>query len=207
MIAHLTGTVARTEANSVVLDVNGVGYRAYVPLSVLAGLPRDGSPVTLFTSMVVREDDISLYAFRTEHELKVFQALTGVTGVGPKLALSLLSVLEGPELARAIAGGDTRALTRVPGVGPKLAQRLVLELGDKMAAIVFEQRVEMAEAGGAPVGGAALDDIVEALVNLQYSRSDARRAAEQVITASGGATDVPSLLREALRVLSGTGKP
>jgi Holliday junction DNA helicase RuvA len=206
VIAHLSGTVARTEANSVVLDVNGVGYRAFVPLSVLASLPGEGAKVTLHTSMVVREDDITLYGFRTEDELHVFTSLTSVTGVGPKVALSMLSVLEGPELARAIASGDVKVLTRVPGVGPKLAQRVVLELGDKMARFAFDRRVHEIERGGAPLDGAVFEDIVEALVNLQYNRTDARKAAESVLAASAGSNDVPKLIRGALNLLSGAGK-
>lgn len=206
MIAHLTGTVSRTEANSVVLDVNGVGYRAFVPLSVLASLPGEGAQVTLHTSMVVREDDITLYGFRTEDELHVFSSLTSVTGVGPKVALSMLSVLEGAELARSIASGDVKALTRVPGVGPKLAQRVVLELGDQMARFAFERRIQETERGAEGVDGAVFEDIVEALVNLQYNRTDARRAAESVVAASGGSGDVPKLIRDALNLLSGAGK-
>ncbi len=206
MIALLTGTVARTEANSVILDVNGVGYRAFVPLSVLSGLPTDGSKVTLHTSMVVRDDDITLYGFRTEQELHVFQALTSVTGVGPKVALSLLSVLECGELVRAVAGSDVKALTRVPGVGAKLAQRIVLELGDQMARFSFEERIRDVENIPTGAAGGLFEDIVDALVNLQYNRADARRAAEQVVAASGGSADVPSLIRDALNILSGAGK-
>lgn len=203
MIARLTGVVAKTDANSVVLDVNGVGYRAYVPLGVLASLPSDGSRVTLHTCMVVRDDDISLFGFRSEEELRVFQALLGVAGVGPRVALSLLSVLEAPDLARAIAGGDAKALTRVPGVGPKLAQRILLELGDTMASLMFEQRIEAGSGAAAPAADQLRNDIVEALVSLQYNRTDARRAADQVLRSSGGSADLPSLIRQALNILSG----
>src|SRR5215471_13947274 len=124
MIAHLSGTVARIEANnnSVVLDVNGVGYRVQVPLGVLSSLPEVGGKAMLYTLMVVREDDITLYGFSTMDEQRTFQILTGVTGVGPKVGLSMLSVLDVGELARAISSNDTRALTKIPGVGPKLAQ-------------------------------------------------------------------------------------
>jgi Holliday junction DNA helicase RuvA len=203
VIAHLTGTVARVDANSVVVDVNGVGYRALVPVSVLDSLPPEGEKVSLFTTMIVREDDITLYGFRTSEEQSVFQSLIGVTGVGPKVALSLLSVLEGPALASAIASGDSRALTRVPGVGPKLAQRIVLELGDAMARFAFEQRVQSLTEARGPAGSQTFEDIVEALVNLQYSRTDARKAAEKVLAEAGDAADVPRLIRDALNVLSG----
>ncbi len=203
MIAHLSGLVARTDATSVTLDVNGVGYRALVPLGVLTTLPPEGEKVMLFTSMIVREDDIALYGFRTADERQVFEALIGVAGVGPKVALSLLSVLDGSALASAIASGDTKALTRVPGVGPKLAQRIVLELSDRMAQFAFDQRVQRLTDRTSGVNREVFEDIVEALVNLQYSRTDARKAAERVMTESGGSADVPRLIREALNLLSG----
>lgn len=206
MIARLRGVVVAREANSVVVDVHGVGYQAYVPVGVLSSLPGDGSEVTLHTCLVVRQDDVALYGFSSRDELDVFRALLGVAGVGPRLALSMLSVLDGVELARAIAQNDTKALTRVPGVGPKLAQRVVLELGDYMARHTFEKRVEAASETALPASGAVFEDIVEALVNLQYNRTDARRAAEQVLAASGGSTDVPGLIREALNLLSGAGR-
>lgn len=203
MIAHLTGTVARTDGASVVVDVNGVGYRAFVPVSVLGALPAQGGKVSLFTTMIVREDDITLYGFRSPDEQHVFQALIGVAGVGPKVALSLLSVLEGPALAGAIATGDAKTLTKVPGVGPKLAQRIVLELGDAMARFAFEQRVQDLTSGKGAAGSQTFEDIVEALVNLQYNRTDARKAAERVLSEAGATHDVPGLIRRALNVLSG----
>src|SRR5688500_10490089 len=109
MIAHLTGTVACTEANSVILDVNSVGYRVFVPLSVLSSLPDSGGKATLQTVMSVREDDISLYGFSTQDEREVFLLLTGVTGVGPKVGLSMLSVYHSSELARMISSNDVKA--------------------------------------------------------------------------------------------------
>lgn len=203
MIAHLTGKVLRTDANSVVLDVNGVGYRAFVPLSVLSSLPSEGGTLSLFTTMIVREDDITLYGFPSLDEQQVFQALIGVAGVGPKVALSLLSVLEGPTLARAIASGDTKTLTKVPGVGPKLAQRIALELGDQMARLSFDLKVQSAAGAATTPSGQVFEDIVEMLVSLQYNRSDARKAAEKVLADSAGDADVPRLIREALNILSG----
>lgn len=203
MIAHLTGTVLRTDANSVVLDVNGVGYRALVPLNVLSSLPPEGGKLSLFTTMIVREDDITLYGFRSAEEQQMFQELMAVAGVGPKVALSLLSVLEGPQLAQAIASGDTKTLTRVPGVGPKLAQRIALELGDRMARMAFDLKVQGAAGAPTAAGSQVFEDIVEMLVSLQYNRTDARKAAERVVAESGGEADVPTLIRKALNILSG----
>lgn len=206
MIAQLSGTVARQEANSVVLDVNGVGYRVFVPLSALSELPVNGATVTLYTTMVVREDEMTLYGFRTLEEQQVFQIVTGVTGVGPKVALSMLSVLEADELARAIASNDTRALTQIPGVGPKLAQRLCLELGERMATMAFERRVDALAARATPQENAAFEDVVEALVNLGYSRADSRKAAERAITGATDRSNTPALIREALNLLTGAGR-
>jgi len=206
LIAQLTGIVARTAANSVVLDVNGVGYRAFVPLSVLSSLPDTGGKATLYTIMVVREDDITLYGFRTLEEQQVFQLVTSVTGVGPKVALSMLSVLDAGELARAISSNDLRALTKIPGVGPKLAQRVILELGERMAEFAFAQRVEAMTARQTPEENAAYEDVVEALVNLGYSRPDSRKAAERVIANSADKTNTPALIREALNLLTSLGK-
>ena len=132
MIAFLRGKVVASEANSVVLDVAGVGYRAFVPLNVLSTLAETGQEATLHTVMTVREDDISLYGFATVEEREIFQIVTSVTGVGAKIGLSMLSVMDSAELARSISGNDVKALTKIPGVGPKLAQRIVLELGERM---------------------------------------------------------------------------
>jgi holliday junction DNA helicase RuvA len=206
MIAHLNGAVTRIDANSVILDVNGVGYRVYAPVSVLAGLPEVGQKTLLHTIMAVREDDITLYGFGTLEEQQVFQILTGVTGVGPKVALSMLSVLDVGELARAIAGNDTRALTKVPGVGPKLAQRVCLELGERMAEFSFTQRVDAMTSRQTPQENEAFEDVVEALINLGYSRPDSRKAAERAMANAADKTSVPAVIRDALNLLAGQGK-
>jgi len=206
VIAHLRGTVARVEANSVVVDVGGVGYRAFVPLTVLSVLPEPGGPVTLHTTMVVREDDITLYGFGSTEEQALFGVLTSVSGVGPKVALSMLSVMDAPALARAIASSDTRALTKIPGIGPKLAQRVCYELGERVAEMAFAQRVEALASTASAEENAAFEDVVEALVNLGYSRTDARKAAERAIAAAADKAHAPGLIREALSLLTRTGR-
>jgi Holliday junction DNA helicase RuvA len=206
MIAHLSGTVARIEANSVVLDVNGVGYLVYVPLGVLSGLPEVGGKALLHTTMAVREDDITLYGFATLDEQRAFHLVTGVTGVGPKVALSMLSVLDAGELARAISSNDTKALTKIPGVGPKLAQRVCLELGERMAEFAFSQRLETMAASSTPQENAAFEDVVEALINFGYSRPDSKKAAERAIASAADKGNVPALVRDALNILSSGGR-
>jgi Holliday junction DNA helicase RuvA len=206
MIAHLNGTVARIEANYVVVDVNGVGYRVVVPISALSSLPEAGGKAMLYIAMIVREDDISLYGFLSLADLQVFQIVTGVTGVGPKVALSMLSVMDAGELARSIAGNDVKALTRVPGVGPKLAQRIILELGERMAEFSFTHRVDSAVTESTARENAAYEDVVEALVNLGYSRPDSRKAAERAITNSTDKSNTGILIRDALNLLSSRGR-
>lgn len=212
MIAQLSGAVVRTTASFVVLDVQGVGYKVFVPLSVLENLPGDGHPLTLVTHTLVREDELSLFGFFDDAELRIFEQLLSVSGVGPKVALALLSALPARELAEAVAGEDVRTLTRVPGIGAKTAQRLVLELKDKIAAVVFEMRAS----GGAdkPVAGAPkksahsdLDDAVSALINLGYNKAEAARAAQSVLDerSQAGETIPPefaALLRAALNRLT-----
>ena len=201
MIAFLRGRVVTAEANSVILDVNGVGYRAFVPLSVLSMLPDAGQEATLHTVMAVREDDISLYGFASPEEREVFQILTSVSGVGPRIGLSMLSVMDSAELARAVSGNDVKSLTRVPGVGPKLAQRVILELGERMAELVFSRRIDAARPGKTAEQNAAFEDIVEALIGLGYSRADSRKAAERAVSA-GPERATSDLMREALNLLT-----
>jgi Holliday junction DNA helicase RuvA len=206
MIAHLSGTVARLEANSVVMDVNGVGYLVYVPLGVLSGLSEVGGKAMLYTTMAVREDDITLYGFSTLDEQRAFQLATSVTGVGPKVALSMLSVLDAGELARAISSNDTKTLTKIPGVGPKLAQRICLELGERMAEFAFSQRLDSLTASSTPQENAAFEDVVEALINFGYSRPDSKKAAERAIANAADKANIPALVREALNFLSSGGR-
>lgn len=206
MIAQLSGLVARTEANSVILDVNGVGYRVFVPLGVLSSLPAAGGKAMLYTTMTVREDDISLYGFATLDEQQAFLLLTSVSGVGAKVALSLLSVLDVGELSRAVSTSDTKLLTKTPGVGPKLAQRICLEIGERMAEFAFAQRIDAMTSGNSAQENEAYEDVVEALVNLGYSRPDAKRAAERAISNAPDKANASALIKDALALLSSGGK-
>ena len=208
MIAQITGTVVRTEASSVVVDVGGVGYRLLVPLGVLSNLPEAGGKTTLFTTLVIAPNtmELTLYGFGRLEEQQVFGVLTSVTGVGPKVALSMLSVLDVADLARAISGSDTKALTKVPGVGPKLAQRICLELGERMAEFLFTARIEQAVSAQTAAENEAYEDVVEALVGLGYSRPDSRKAAERAISNASDKANTPSLIKDALNLLTSGGK-
>ncbi|CCW36099.1 Holliday junction DNA helicase subunit RuvA [Chthonomonas calidirosea] len=204
MIAQLRGRVVRADAGAVVLDVAGVGYLVHVPTPLLASLSACEGDVTLLTHLVVREDELSLYGFSRITELQIFRLLLGVSGVGPKAALALLSALDEGELARALATGDIKRLTQVPGVGPKLAQRLSLELGDKVSVLAFEQRIEQATgtAQRTALENAAWEDAIEGLVALGYSRADARRAIERVFPDLPDRTDAAALLQAGLKLLT-----
>jgi Holliday junction DNA helicase RuvA len=208
MIARLSGNVARV-GGSLVVDVGGVGYRVNVPASVFGALPADGEKVTLVTHMLVREDDISLYGFTDETELRVFELLLTVSGVGPKVALALLSALSAEDLARAVASEDVKTLTKVPGIGAKTAQRMVLELKEKLAALGFERRVDNMAAGQRvktrDASEEIADDVLAALLNLGYNRPEAKRATDAALEEklkSGPIPEFKDLLRASLNRLT-----
>lgn len=213
MIAQLAGKVARTSGGAVVLDVQGVGYRVNVPASVLEALPAPGEALTLVTHMLVREDDISLFGFAGEQELRVFELLLTVSGIGPKVALALLSALPARDLAEAAAREDVRTLTRVPGVGAKTAQRLVLELKDKLGALILEDRAGLFGEGQKRPAATRRDpaetvveDVIAALMNLGYNKAEATRATEAAVE-ERKKNDLPvpefgHLLRAALNLLT-----
>ncbi|HLJ55153.1 MAG TPA: Holliday junction branch migration protein RuvA [Chthonomonadaceae bacterium] len=207
MIVQLTGAVVRTEANSVILDVGGVGYQVFVPVSALSALPEPGVKTTLLTHLAARvqpDFDLALYGFLDPQELTVFKILIGVSGVGAKVGLAMISSFSVSELARAISTGDTKLITKAPGVGPKLAQRICTEIGDRMAALAFDQRTERAEATQRTAEeNAAREDVIEALVGLGYGRPDARRAADRVLAAAPNRADAAGLIAAALQFLTG----
>jgi Holliday junction DNA helicase RuvA len=154
MIASLKGTLEALNADSAVINVGGVGFRVFMPVSTLLTLGGLGEEVRVHTHTHVREDAILLYGFAAEEDLKLFQMLTSVSGFGPKLALSMLSAMSVEQLVSAIAGGSEELLTSVPGIGKKLAGRLILELKDKIKTGWAGARVvPVGEGGGGPRGG------------------------------------------------------
>lgn len=203
MIASLSGIVATVRLNSVILDVNGVGYLVFATPNTLMSL-RVGEKATLSTQMVVREDSMTLYGFKDSDEREVFETVMTVSGVGPRLALSMLAALSADDIRRAVNAQDVKILTRVPGIGPKVAQRILLELQGKMNA-----PVTIAGVGG-PVVVADTDErvqVIEALVSLGWNTKAADDAVESVLRDSGEtivkSASVPATLRAALKVLGG----
>jgi len=206
LYAHLRGPLARIDANQVVIDIGGVGYRVSVPISTLSRLPAVGGEAFLYIHTHVREDELALFGFATAEDQRVFELLLGVTGIGPKVALSVLSAMEADHLARAVVDDDTKTLVRIPGVGLKMAQRIVLELKDKLTAYVLERRASSPTTPSTPAGPEEIvEDVVDGLVNLGYNRNDARRAAEKAVREIPDKTSMPAALRAALNILTGAG--
>jgi Holliday junction DNA helicase RuvA len=198
LIAHLHGELARIEADYVVIDVNGVGYKVSVPLSVLARLPQPGGRTKLLVTTVVKEDSITLYGFLDETEQAMFELLVTVSGVGPKVALNILSVLPVEQIVHALSSDAFHELNRVPGVGTKTAQRIVLELKEKITTLVWAQAARKTM----PPEQRVVDDAIEGLVALGYNRGDARSAAEKALKAAEDKSDTGAVITAALKYLS-----
>jgi holliday junction DNA helicase RuvA len=193
MISRLRGTLLRRDPDSVeIMTAGGVGYEVSIPLSVFEKLPRAGGEVELLTHQVVREDDVMLFGFLQDAERDLFGRLLGASGVGPRLALALMSTLTPPALVRAITDRDVATLVRVPGVGRKTAERIALELGDKLDGIALR--------AGPSVKGASAQEAVGALVALGYSAVEAATAVRRSIEEEGPEEDAKALIRKALAI-------
>jgi Holliday junction DNA helicase RuvA len=206
MIAQLRGRLISKEPGQIVVDVGGIGYRVFVPLSTYYQLPQAEQEVSLRIFTHVRDDAIHLYGFHTLDERVTFELLTGVSGIGPRLASNILSGISVEELSAAILEGDLPRLKAIPGVGRKTGERVILELKDKILEV------------GRTDGGALrrqrttkpdqmLDDVISALMNLGCHRKEASRAAEAARETIGAGADFEKLVKEALKLLTeGTGK-
>jgi Holliday junction DNA helicase RuvA len=199
MIAHLRGRLLEKHPNRVIVDVQGVGYEALVPLSTFYELPEPGEEIALRIHTHVREDALLLYGFATLLELQLFDRLIGVSQIGPKLALAVLSGIEPNDLIAAVKQNDVARLTAIPGVGKKTAERIGLELKDKMAA--FLPAEGPASAQGVSVGDALRTDVLSALINLGYHRPLAEKAVDAAAK-SGTTSSFEQALKLALRELA-----
>ncbi len=197
MIAFVRGQVAAVGLTSAVVEVGGVGLEVLCTPGTLATL-RPGQPATLPTSMVVREDSLTLFGFLDEDEKTVFELVQTASGVGPKLAQAILACLAPDELRVAVASDDTKTLTKVPGIGQKGAQRIILELKDRLGSPVGHVRNGTGVSAQAPWK----DQVLQALVGLGWSAKDADSAIETVAPEAGDVPEVAVLLRSALRTLS-----
>ncbi len=189
MIASLKGIVASKKPEGIIVEVGGIGYQVSVPLCSLSNIPEQGGEIFLHTYTHVREDALQLYGFLTEDERKIFVTLLGINGIGPKLALAILSGMPVQRFMEAVINEDISLITTIPGLGKKTASRLILELREKLprvSDISKDHRV---------------NDAVSALVNLGYKRHLSEKAVETVI--KNGASSVEDIIRESLRYLTG----
>ena len=204
MIAHLSGTLLSKEPNSVIVDVGGVGYEVTIPVSTFYDLEEPGSTVKLRIYTHVREDALQLYGFKTTRERELFLRIISVSGIGPKLGITLLSGMSAEEMITSIRTNNLARLTLIPGVGKKTAERLVMELRDKVASLSDQPETEPGVAPGRSITtpeDETHSDVLSALLNLGYQRG----AAEKAVTAAfdeGGELTVETILRRSLRKLA-----
>jgi len=204
MIAHLSGTLLSKQATSVIVDVGGVGYEVNIPLSTFYDLEDLGSAVQLRIYTHVREDSLQLFGFKTARERELFLKLISVTGIGPKLGITLLSGMSADEMIASIRTNNLARLTLIPGVGRKTAERLIMELREKVAELSSAQLEE--ELGAKPEATEPTEDTVRAdalsaLLNLGYQRSAAEKAIDTAL-GDGGDVTVESILRRSLKKLA-----
>lgn len=195
MIGYLKGALLEKKPNSALIDVNGVGYSVNIPVSTFLELPEEGSLLALFIYTHVREDVLALYGFRTQREKHLFERLISVSMVGPKAAISFLSGMAVDDLVTAIQRQDIARLSTIPGVGRKTAERVVLELREKMPAV-------MAEGAKTPEEKPVREDLISALVNLGYHRQLAEKTARSAIEKTGADATFEELLKQSLRLIS-----
>ena len=194
MIAHLRGLLLSKSPNAVVIDCNGVGYELAISIATFTELGAEGSEAKLHVHTHVREDALALFGFAELTEKRLFEKLLTISGIGPKLAITVLSGISSERLVGAIRAGDHATLTKIPGIGKKTAERVVLELKDKLDNMVGSTP----ETGAKPSLGAVADDVLSALVNLGYPRPVAQKAVETAAKDAAVASDFEQLFRAAM---------
>lgn len=200
MIAHINGILTDKGADSAVIEAGGVGFEMGISAQTLGALPKTGENVKLYTYMSVREDAMELFGFATKEEKRMFMRLIGVSGIGPRTALGVLSALSVHDLTIALVTGDVKALSSAPGIGKKTAQRLALELKDKVEDSELTSSGAPAAVNFVPASRSAESDAIEALMQLGYPSSEAAKAVSRV---AGQADTADGLLRLALKNIGG----
>ena len=196
VIAQISGTLAQKVPGEIVVDVVGVGYQIFIPLNVFYRLPDIGAPVSLQIHTHVRDDALQLFGFQDLAEKQIFLLLISVSGIGPKLAVNILSGIPAEELARALRVGDQARLVAIPGVGRKLAERMIVELKDKLSTL----SAAGVESPKPEIGSQVMQDVVSALVNLGYKRPEAEKTVREVL--KSGDRSLENVLKDTLRRLS-----
>jgi len=194
VIAQLSGKLAQKQPGEIVIDVGGVGYQVFIPLNVFYHLPDIGEPMELQIHTHVREDALQLFGFYDNGEKQVFLLLMGVSGIGPKLALNILSGIPAEDLVRALRNGDQVRLVSIPGVGRKLAERMIVELKDKFATLAS---VAIDSAVKPEASSQKMQDAVSALINLGYKKPEIEKTVRDVL--KNGELSLEDILRETLR--------
>jgi len=201
MIALINGKIVYKGISHVIVDVHGVGYRVFIPLTTFYELPEAGQTITLHIHTNVKEDAIHLFGFNTVQERDLFQLMISVSGIGPKIAMSILSGISAQEFLNAISGGNVNKLVRIPGVGKKMAERLILELKEKVLKKIMQEQAP--DAGVQGRQDDIMEDVLSALVNLGYKNNAARDALDKAVRSSGEELVMDKLLKQTLKILAG----
>ncbi|HPE06630.1 MAG TPA: Holliday junction branch migration protein RuvA [Smithellaceae bacterium] len=202
MIALLSGKIAYKGISHIVVDTQGVGYRVFIPLTTFYELPEAGQAVTLHIHTSVKEDAINLFGFYTLQERELFQLMISVSGIGPKVAMNILSGITSSELLEAISGGNLAKLITIPGIGRKMAERLILELREKAIKKMAADQIPVTDARQKR-SDMIREDVLSALVNLGYKANAARDALDKVARDAEGELAMDQLLKKALKILGG----
>ena len=202
MIALLSGKIAYKGISHIVVDTQGVGYRVFIPLTTFYELPEAGQAVTLHIHTSVKEDAINLFGFYTLQERELFQLMISVSGIGPKVAMNILSGISSSELLEAISGGNLAKLITIPGIGRKMAERLILELREKAIKKMAADQIPVTDARQKR-SDMMREDVLSALVNLGYKANAARDALDKVARDAEGELAMDQLLKKALKILGG----
>ena len=202
MIALISGKIVYKGISHVIVDVQGVGYRVFIPLTTFYELPEAGQTITLHVHTNVKQDAINLFGFHTIQERDLFQLMISVSGIGPRIAMNILSGISAQDLLNAISGGHVEKLVKIPGVGKKMAERLILELKEKVLKKMMLEK--MPETGAGPDAGEIIrEDVLSALVNLGYKNNVAQDALNKALLISGEELEMDQLLKKTLKFLAG----
>ncbi|MGD8255306.1 MAG: Holliday junction branch migration protein RuvA [Syntrophobacterales bacterium] len=200
MIAHIQGRLHFKSPENLIIDVDGIGYQVHVPLTTFYELPDVGDTVALYIHTHVREDALQLYGFQAQEEKALFVRLMGVAGIGPRLAVNILSGISPAELAECLGQGNLARLISIPGVGRKTAERIMVEMRDKLPALAADRDIALSVKSAADE--AVMNDAISALVNLGYKKGVARKAIEEAVERLQGEINLEGLLKESLRALA-----
>jgi Holliday junction DNA helicase RuvA len=202
MIALISGKIVYKGISHVIVDVQGVGYRIFIPLTTFYELPESGQTITLHVHTNVKQDAINLYGFYTVQERDLFQLMISVSGIGPRISMNILSGISAQELLRAISGGNVGKLVNIPGVGKKMAERLILELKEKVIKKMMMEKMPTADDQN-QASDIVMEDVLSALVNLGYKSNVARDALDKAVRSSEKELGMDQLLKNTLKMLAG----